>query len=92
MLQEAGKRAGAERHGALLITVADLVEQGLREGSDVFAALAQGRNGEADGAEAESKVGQKQALASHLAQRDLRGSKHHGAAGRAVLHGLENAE
>src|SRR5271157_3277956 len=53
VLEEAGHGSGAEGDGALLVAGADAVEQGLGEGGDVFAALAQGRNGEADGGEAE---------------------------------------
>ena len=75
MLQEAGQRAGAEDDGALLVAGADAVEQGLGQRGDVFAALAQRGNGEADGGEAEGEVGQQQALAGHLAQRGLRGGQ-----------------
>ena len=92
VLQEAGEGAGAEDDGALLIAGADAVEQGLGEQGNVFAALAQRRNGEADGGKAEGEVGQQQALAGHLAQRGLRGGEDDGAARRAVLERLEDAE
>ena len=92
VLEEAGEGAGAEEHGALLIAGADAVEQGLGERGDVFAALAQGRNGEADGGEAEGEVGEKQSLTGHLAERSLRGGEEDGAAGRAILEGAEDAE
>ena len=92
VLEEAGEGAGAEEHGALLIAGADAVEQGLGERGDVFAALAQRRNGETDGGEAEGEVGEKKSLTGHLAQRGLRRGEQDGAAGRAVLEGAENAE
>ncbi len=92
VLEQAGERAGAEDDGALLIAGADAVEQGLGEGGDVFAALAQRRNGEANGGEAEGEVGEEQALAGHLAQRSLRRGEDDGAAGRAVLQRFEDAE
>ncbi len=57
VLEQAGKRAGSEGDGALLIARADSVEKALGQGSDIFAALAQGGNGEANGTEAEGEVG-----------------------------------
>jgi hypothetical protein len=92
VLQEAGERAGAEDDGALLVADADAVKQGLGERGNILAAHAQRGDGEADGAEAEGEVGQEQALAGHLAERGLRGCEDDGAAGRAVLHGFEDAE
>ncbi len=92
MLEKPGQCAGAEHDGALLIADADAVEQGLGERADVFTAHAQGRNGEADGAKAEGEVRHEQALTGHLAERGLRRGQEHGAAGRAILQGLENAE
>ena len=83
---------GPRSDRALLIAGADAVEQGLGERGNVFAALAQRGNGKADGGEAEGQVGQQQPLAGHLAQRGLRGGKQHGAARRAVLQRLENAQ
>ena len=41
VLEEAGECAGAEDDGALLVAGADAVKQGLGEGGNVFAALAQ---------------------------------------------------
>ncbi len=87
MLEQAGERAGSEHDGALLVARAEAVEEELRERGDVFAALAQRRNGEADGREAEGEVGKQQSLTGHLAQRSLRGSEQNGAAWRAVLKG-----
>jgi hypothetical protein len=102
VLEEAGERAGAEDDGALLIAGADAVEEALGEGSDVFSALTQGGNGEANGGEAVGEVGHEQALAGHLAERGLRPGEQDGAANGAVLigavltgtvlDGLENAE
>ncbi len=92
VLQEAGERAGAEEDGALLVAEADALEEGLGERGDVFAAQAQGRNGEADGGEAEGEVGDKQALTGHLAKRGLRGGEEDGASGGAVLEGFEHAQ
>ena len=92
VLQETGEDAGPEDDGALLVASADAVEEELGERGDVFAALAQGWDGKADGSEAEGEVGEQQALAGHLAQRCLRGSEKDGAAGWAVLKILENAE
>jgi hypothetical protein len=71
VLQEASERAGTEEDGALLVAEADALEEGLGEWGDVFAAQAQGRNGEANGCEAESEVGDKQALTGHLTKRSL---------------------
>lgn len=68
MLQEAGEDAGSEDNGALLIADTDAIEEELGEWSDVFTALAQGRNSEADGGEAEGEIGQQQALAGHLSK------------------------
>ena len=59
VLEEAGKRAGSEDDGALLIAHADTVEEELGEGGDVFAALAQRRDREANGGEAKGEVGEK---------------------------------
>ena len=87
VLEEPGERAGSEDDGALLIAGADAVEEELGERGDVFAALAQRRNGEANGGEAEGEVGEKKPLAGHLAERCLRGGEEDGAAGRAVLQG-----
>ncbi len=92
VLEQACERAGAESDGALPIAGADSFQQRLGERGDVFAAHAEGRNDEADSAEAKGQVGQKQALAGHLAQRGLRGGEQDGAAGRAVLQGFQNAE
>jgi hypothetical protein len=92
VLKEAGEGAGAEDDVALLIAGGDALEQGLGERGDVFAALAQGRNGEADGGEAEGEVGHEQALTGHLAKRRFRRGDENGAAGRAVLQGFEDAE
>ena len=64
----------------------------LGERGDVFAALSQGRNGEADGGEAEGQVGQNEPLTNHLPQRRLRGGEQDGAARRPVLKPLENAQ
>lgn len=92
VLEEAGEGAGAEEDRALLVAEADALEEGLGEGCDVFAAQAQGRDGEADGGEAEGEVGEQQALSGHLAERGLRGSEEDGASGGAVLEGFEDAE
>ena len=72
VLEQTGECAGAEEDGTLLVAEADALEEGLGEGSDVFAAQAQGRDGESDGCEAEGEVGEKQTLAGHLAKRSLR--------------------
>ena len=92
VLEETGECAGAEDDGALLVAGADAVEQGLGERGNIFAALAQRRNGEADGGESEGEVGKKKSLTGHLAQRGLRGGEQDGAAGRAVLESAEDAE
>ena len=92
VLQEAGKGAGSKNDGALLVARAEAVEQELGERGDVFAAQAQRRNGEADGGEAEGEVGQQKSLAGHLAQRGLRRGEDDGAARRAILEALEDAE
>ena len=68
VLQEARQGAGSEGDGPLLVARADAIEQGLGEGSDIFAALPQRRNGEADRGEAESEVGHEESLSGHLAQ------------------------
>ena len=93
MLQQAGERAGAEDDGALLIAGADAVKQGLGERGDVFAALAQRRNGEADGGEAEGEVGQ-QAVPWPAIWRSgvCEEARRTARPGRTVLEGLENAE
>jgi hypothetical protein len=72
VLEEAGERAGAEDDGALLVAAAEAFEEALGDGGDVFAALAQGWDGEPDGGEAIGEVGHEQALAGHLAERGLR--------------------
>ena len=92
VLDEASERAGAEDDGALLVAGAEAVKQALGERGDVFAALAERRDGEADGGEAEGEVGDEQSLAGHLAERGVGGGEQDGAAGRAVLKGLEDAE
>src|ERR1039458_505942 len=92
VLEEADKGAGAEDDGALLVAGADAVKEGLGERGDVFAAQAQGWNGEADGGETEGEVRHEEALTGHLAERGLRGGEQDGAAGGTVLEGLEDAE
>ena len=92
VLEQACERAGAENDGALLVAGADAVEQRLGQRGDIFAALAQRRNGEANRGEAESQVGQQESLAGHLAQRGLRRGQEHGAARRTVLQSLQHAE
>ena len=92
VFEESGEGAGAEDDGALLIAVADVFKQVLGERGDVFAALAQGWNGEADGGEAEGEVGQQEALAGHLAQRGLGRSEDDGAARRPVLKSFEKTK
>jgi len=73
VLKEPGERAGAEDDGSLLVAAAEAFEEALGDGGDVFAALAQGRDGETDGGEAIGEVGHEQALADHLAKGGLRG-------------------
>ena len=92
VLEEASEGAGSEHDGALLVAVAESFEEGLGEGSDVFAALAQGWNGEANGGEPEGEVGHDQTLSGELAQRRFRRGKDDGAAGCAILEGFEDAE
>ena len=92
VLEEAGKGAGSEDDGALLIADADAVEEELGEGGDVFAALAQRRDRETNGGETKGEVGKKQSLTGHLAQRSLRRCEQNGAARRAVLKVFEDAE
>ena len=85
VLEEAGERAGPEDDGALLVAGANAVEQGLCERGDVFTALAQRGDGEANGGEAEGEVGKKESLSGHLTERSLRRGEQDGAARRAVL-------
>ncbi len=92
VLKESGEGAGSENDVALLIAGGDPFEQGLSERGDVFAALAQGRNGEADGGETEGEVGEEYSLAGHVTKRGFGGSDEDGAAGRAILQGFEDAE
>ena len=92
VLQEAGEDSGSEDNGTLLVACTDAVKKELGERSDIFAALAQGWDGEANGSEAEGEVGQQQALTGHLAERCLRGSEEDGAAGGAILEAFKNAE
>jgi hypothetical protein len=92
VLEQAGESAGTQDDVALLVAGGDALKQGLGERSNVFAALAQGRNGEADGGEAEGEVRHEQALACHLAERRFRRREQNGAAGGAILEGLEDAE
>jgi len=92
VLEESGEGTGAEEDRALLVAEADALEEGLGEGGDVFATQAQGRNGEANGGEAEGEVGEQETLASHLAERSLRGGEENGAAGGAVLESFEDTE
>jgi len=90
--EEAGEGSGAETDGALLISAAEALEQELSKGCDVFSALAQGRDGEADGGEAEGEVRQKESLAGHLAERGLGRGEHDRAARGSILEALEDAE
>ena len=75
VLEEACEGSGAEEHGPLLVADADAFEEGLGEWGDVFAAEAEGWDGEPDGAEAEGEVGEDQTLADHLAERGLGGGE-----------------
>ena len=92
VLQEAGEGAGSKDDRTQLVAVAEAIEQELCERSDIFAALAERRDGEADRGEAEGEIGKERALAGHVAKRSLRGSDDDSAAGRAVLKGFEDAE
>jgi len=92
VLQQASQSAGAQDDGALLVAGADLVEEELREGCDVFAALAQWRNDKTDGGEPEGKIREQKTLASHLAERGLRGRDEDSAAGGTVLERLEDSQ
>ena len=92
VLEEAGEGAGAEDDGAMLVACAEAVEEGLGEQRDVFAALAERGNGEADGGEAEGEVGHEQALTGHLAEGGLRRGEDDGAAWGAVLKAAQYAE
>ena len=92
VLDEAAEGSWSEGDGTLLIAAADAFEQELGKRGDIFAALAQGWNGEADGGKAKGQVGEEQALSGHLAQGYLRGSEDYGASGGAILEGLEEAE
>src|SRR5208337_5372759 len=92
VLQKARESAGSKHDRALLVADAEPLEKELRKRSNVFAALAQRRNSEADGGQAEREIGKQKALASHLPQRGLRRRKQHGAAGRAILKGFEHTE
>jgi len=92
VLEEAGKRAGSEDDRALLVAGAEAIEEKLREWGNVFTALAQRRDGEANGGETKSEVGEKESLAGHLPERSLRRGEHDGTAGRAVLKILQDAE
>ena len=76
----------------MLVADADAVEQGLGERGDIFAALAQRGNGEAEGGKPEGQVGQHQPLLGHLAQRGLRGGQHDRVPRRTVLQRLEYAQ
>jgi hypothetical protein len=91
-LEETGKCAGSEDDWALLVAGADAVEEKLRERGDVFAALAQRGDGEANGSEAKGEVGEKKSLAGHLAERSLRRGEQNGTAGRTVLKVFEDAK
>jgi hypothetical protein len=59
VLEKAGERAGSEKDGALLIAGADAVEEELDERGDIFAALAERRDGKANRSEAKCEVGEK---------------------------------
>ena len=92
VLEQACERTGAENDGTLLVAAADAVEKGLCKSGDVFFAIAQGRDGEADGGETEGEVGHEQALPGHLAERGFRGGDEDSAAGGAILESFEYAE
>ena len=92
VLQKPRHGAGRKDHGTKLVAGAEAVKQELCEGGNIFAALAQRRDGEADRGEAESEVGEEHALAGHVTKRCLRGSDDDGATGGTVLEGFENAE
>ena len=89
VLEQTGQSAGSHEDGALLVAGANAVQQGLCQGGDVFAALAQGWDAKADGGEAEGQIGQHQALGGHLAQRGLGGGQQDGASLRTVLEGFK---
>jgi hypothetical protein len=92
VLEESGEGTGAEEDGSLLVAEADALEQGLGEWGDVFAAEAEGWNGEADGGEAEGEVREQESLSGHLAERGLGGGEEDSATGRAVLESFEDGE
>lgn len=91
VLEEPGKRAGAEDNRALLIAAADAVEEGLSEDGDIFLALAQGGNREAQGGKAEGEVGEHLPLLGQLAQRSLRGGQQDEVPRLTILQRLEYA-
>lgn len=57
--------------GRLLVAMADVLEDGLSERGDVFTAVAEGWQQEADGREAEGEIGQEAALIRKLAERRM---------------------
>ena len=67
MLQQAGKRAGTQKHRPLLVALAEAVQKRLGQRGNIFAPQPQRRHGKADGGKPEGEVGQQQALAGHLA-------------------------
>jgi hypothetical protein len=91
VLEKAGECAGSEEDRALLVAEADAFEEGLGERGDVFASKAEGRNGEANCAEAEGEVGEQESLTDHLAERSLGGGED-GASWGAILEGFEDSE
>ena len=75
VLEEARHGAGRQDGGGLLVVAADAVDEGLRDGSDVFAVVAQRGEREADSGEAEGEVGQELALSGEMAERGLGGGE-----------------
>ena len=92
MLEEAGKCAGTEGEGSLLVAAAEPVKERLGEERDFFSTLAQGWDGETDGGEAVGEVGDQEPLGDELPQGSLGSCDEGGAAGGQVLECFEDGE
>src|SRR5579863_9327153 len=87
-------RGGARRktQARKMIARADAVQKECGKRRDVFAALTQRRNGEANSREAKGELRQKKAFAGHLTEGSLRGGNQRKRLGVAALQRPEHAE
>jgi hypothetical protein len=92
VLEEARQGARREDGVGLLIASRDAVDEGVGDGRDVFAMVAEGRESELDGRQPKGEVREKEVLTGELAQGGMGGGEEKEAGGGVALEEFEKAE